>query len=571
MSTRAGTLAHTLRSFQRHATLNLMPKAGGSVLATLLFTDIVGSTQIAEEMGNRRWQELLSRHHRLIRAELKRTGGRELDTAGDGFFASFDSPASAIRCAWGASEAVSVLGIAIRAGVHIGEAEVADGKLSGVNVHVAARVMALAEPGEVLLTQGVRELVRGAGIAIADRGVHQLKGIEGEQHLYAVTEVDGAPHPTLPDEAERRSRRNAIAPPTFAKRRRVRVVAGVAALAVVAAAGAFALTAGGSSRPRPGPLRITGNAAALVDPKTGKLAKVIPLQTTPVAIAAGAGAIWVAETGGTVARIDPSSGKVQTIGVGGSIADIVVGGDVAWAFDAREQIITPINGRSAAVGTPIRFATDHRYGPTSLDGVAFGDDALWLSGVTNYHNFVDRIDPATGKIDGIAAFDVASFKMAVGEGYAWAASESQVVKIALTAHRIPIVEPTTCDAECRVQISSLEYEISTYDASKLSSNGQPVAVAGSGSVWILEPTGELLAIDPSTANVAARSNTCPGATGFAVGVGRLWVTCQDGSVSALDQRTGHVVATSPVPGGLPTDVAVAADGTPWIIAESKAL
>src|SRR6266540_555257 len=210
-----------------------MPKGGRSILTTLLFTDIVGSTRLAEEMGDRRWRELLARHHRLIRIELKRHEGRELDTAGDGFFARFDTPASAIRCACAASDAVRALGIEIRAGVHIGECEILDGKVSGVNVHIGARTMAEARGGQVLVTGGVRDMVKGAGFGFADSEMHELKGVEGEWHLFEVTSVDDSPRPPAAPEEEARARRDTIEPPPLVKRKGVRIAAMTMALAVV--------------------------------------------------------------------------------------------------------------------------------------------------------------------------------------------------------------------------------------------------------------------------------------------------------------------------------------------------
>jgi basic membrane protein A and related proteins len=206
-----------------------------------MFTDIVGSTRVAEEMGDRRWRELLARHHRILREALREFGGRELDTAGDGVFARFDSPGSAIRCACSFADAVRELGIEIRAGVHIGECEVFDGKLSGVNVHVGARTMAEAGAGQILVTGGVRDMVRGAGLGFADRGLHELRGTAGEWHLYEVTSVDDVPRDPPPPEHESRSRRDAIVPPPFRKRRRVRLVAVVTASAVLLTGASIAL------------------------------------------------------------------------------------------------------------------------------------------------------------------------------------------------------------------------------------------------------------------------------------------------------------------------------------------
>ena len=156
------------------------------VLATALFTDIVGSTEKVAELGDRGWKELVERHHAQVRGLLARYRGREMDTAGDGFFAVFDGPARAIRCAKGIVEAVRPLGIEVRAGLHTGECEIIDTKCGGLTVSIGARVAALAGPGEVLVSQTVKDLVAGSGLAFAERGEHELKGVPGSWRIYAV-------------------------------------------------------------------------------------------------------------------------------------------------------------------------------------------------------------------------------------------------------------------------------------------------------------------------------------------------------------------------------------------------
>jgi class 3 adenylate cyclase len=156
------------------------------MLVTVLFTDIVESTAKAIELGDRGWRDLLERHHTLVRRELLRHRGREIDTAGDGFLAAFDGPARAIRCACAITEGVRDLGLSVRAGLHTGECEVADGKIAGIAVHTGARVAALAGAGEVLVSNTVRDLVAGSGIQFTGRGAHALKGIPGEWRLFAV-------------------------------------------------------------------------------------------------------------------------------------------------------------------------------------------------------------------------------------------------------------------------------------------------------------------------------------------------------------------------------------------------
>jgi class 3 adenylate cyclase len=154
-------------------------------LATLLFTDIVDSTTHVARLGDAGWRELLERHHALVRTELARARGDEVDTAGDGFFAAFDGPARAVRCAKAIVDRMHDLGIEVRSGLHTGECEIVDGKMSGIAVHTGARVAAHASPGEVLVSSTVKDLVAGSGLEFEDRGVHELKGIPGDWRLYA--------------------------------------------------------------------------------------------------------------------------------------------------------------------------------------------------------------------------------------------------------------------------------------------------------------------------------------------------------------------------------------------------
>ena len=176
-------------------------------LATILFTDIVGSTDLAVSLGDREWQRLVAAHHAAVRRELRRFRGREVDTAGDGFFAVFDQPAQAIRAAEAIVAAIVKLGVSVRAGLHAGEAVAADEKIGGIAVHIANRIMSAAEPGEVLVSGTLRDLVSGSGLEFRDRGLHDLKGIPGEWQLWALVreltdaaadEFAGALHPAAP-------------------------------------------------------------------------------------------------------------------------------------------------------------------------------------------------------------------------------------------------------------------------------------------------------------------------------------------------------------------------------------
>jgi len=163
------------------------PPVPESVLTTVLFTDLVGSTEHASAIGDSEWRRILGEHHTLVRRELARFRGEERDTAGDGFFATFDGPARAIRAGEAIASEVRELGLGVRVGVHVGECELHDGKPTGIAVNIGARVSALAHPGEVLVTGTVRDLVAGSGLHFDDRGEHELKGIPGAWRLYAAS------------------------------------------------------------------------------------------------------------------------------------------------------------------------------------------------------------------------------------------------------------------------------------------------------------------------------------------------------------------------------------------------
>ena len=160
--------------------------ADDRVLATVLFTDIVDSTQRAAVMGDRDWHALLDAHDAVVRSQLTRFRGREVNTSGDGFLAMFDGPQRAIRCAMSIRDAVQALGIQVRAGLHTGECEVRGDDIGGIAVHIGARVSALAGPNDVLVSSTLRDLVIGSGLEFDDRGAHQLKGVPGDWHLFAV-------------------------------------------------------------------------------------------------------------------------------------------------------------------------------------------------------------------------------------------------------------------------------------------------------------------------------------------------------------------------------------------------
>ena len=169
------------------------PSEPERMLATVLFTDVVGSTELAARLGDAKWRELLGRHHSLVRRTLARFSGQEIDTAGDGFFATFDGPGRAVQAALAIVAGLDEIGISVRAGLHTGEFEVMDGKPAGLGVSVGARIAGAASAGEVLVSRTVRDLVAGSDIRFEERGVHQLKGVPGDWTLYAAQAPEHAP------------------------------------------------------------------------------------------------------------------------------------------------------------------------------------------------------------------------------------------------------------------------------------------------------------------------------------------------------------------------------------------
>jgi class 3 adenylate cyclase len=162
------------------------PSEVDRVLATVLFIDIVGSTERAAALGDAHWRDLMGKYHQQVGRVVARLGGRVINTAGDGVFASFDGPARAIRCACAVRDAVAALGLTLRSGVHTGECEVHGDQIAGIAVHIGARVAAHAEPGEILLSSTVKDLVAGSGLRFVDRGSHTLKGVAGRWRLFSV-------------------------------------------------------------------------------------------------------------------------------------------------------------------------------------------------------------------------------------------------------------------------------------------------------------------------------------------------------------------------------------------------
>jgi class 3 adenylate cyclase len=370
-------------------------------LMTVLFLDVVGSTALATELGDMRWRVVLTSFRATVRQELKRHGGREQDTSGDGFFATFAEPVQALRGAAAIAAAVQQIGLDVRSGIHTGEVEEVDGTLGGIGVHIGARAMALAGPAEVMVTSTVKELVAGSGARFDDAGEHELKGVEGRWRLHRLRSIDVELPPPLAREVA--AERLAGLAPGSRRRRWVLVAAAAVLLAAAAVAGGIFATRG-SSTP-------TGKITLIqLDPRSGDIVRTVRDGTLGCPCGANLfavnGTLW--ERGGIngdrIVVRDMSTGHVQRVkkapagsidgAVGfGSIwllrSVVVAKGSVGVTLFNGVQRLDELSGRPVA---RIRFTGDLENGT-----IVVGDGAVW---VLQPDGTLSRIDPATNHVTG---------------------------------------------------------------------------------------------------------------------------------------------------------------------------
>ncbi len=323
-------------------------------LATILFTDIVGSTDVAARLGDRGWRKVVAAHHDVVRRQLKRFGGREIDTSGDGFFASFDQPAQAVRAADSILSEVSGLGLQLRAGVHTGECEMIGRKVGGIAVHIAARVMSAAGAGEVLVSSTVRDLVSGSGLTFIDRGAHELKGVPDEWHLYALERQQ--PDSVASGESAGLVASSADAGNAAGGRGGRWVLVGIVIIGGAALLGSIALLALANRGPAtaarpPGP-----DTVVEIEREKGDVSSVRDVPAGPVAIAVDGERLWIASLDAGVISSLPVSGSSsasQPIGRVGEPTDLAIGNGQVWSADAFNQTVTLIDSASGAVSRTV--------------------------------------------------------------------------------------------------------------------------------------------------------------------------------------------------------------------------
>jgi YVTN family beta-propeller protein len=475
-------------------------------LTTVFFTDIVGSTELAAELGDRAWRDLVQEHHKTVRAALRRHGGREVDTAGDSFFAVFDAPAAAVECALDVGTAVQALGLQVRAGLHVGEVEQIAGKVGGITVPIGSRIMAAAGPGEVLVSATLRDLAAGAGLHFEDRGTRELKGVPGEWRLYAVTRTGGGAGSAELADTERSKRRatavrRARSRPVW--QRHPRAVAGVVLGLVVVMVG-VGLWVWSPWLP-PAIPAVAENSVGVIDPGRNVIVGRAAVGNQPAAIAVGEGSVWIANTGdGTVSQVDPETHSViDTIDVGRSPTGIAVGAGSVWVANSGERSVTRINAATRRVVDTVAVGNGPR-------AIAFGADALWVANAGD--GTVTRIDPASGAAGDPIGLASLPSGLAVDDGGTWVTSE----------------EGGT--------VTHLDPKTGVTLAAPVAVGSRPDAVAiGAGAVWVANfADGSVSRVDPSNHRVTGVIDVGGTPVGLAVSGEILWVADSGGGIQRVD-------------------------------------
>jgi YVTN family beta-propeller protein len=494
----------------------------GRTLATVFFTDMVGSTELAARLGDQRWRQLLDTYHRVVRQAIRRGGGREVDSAGDGFFAVFDSPAGAIRTAAALTDELHRLGLEVRTGLHTGEVELMGGKVGGIAVHLGARVGGVAGPGEILLTSTVRDLVAGSDTRFVDRGMRTLKGIPGEWHIYAV-ERPGAV-PLAPEALEVTAGQRAR---TRRTRRILPVGAAGVVLVAVAAASAVIAARHGSSSPAAASVTPGPDSVGHLDASASAFTTAVKTGgRQPTDVAVGGGAVWVLNyQSATLVRVDaPTGALVGTSAVGGPPTGVAFGAGAVWI--TTEFGLTGGVGGSVIRFNPVTNGIDKVI--TVGDGVqavAFGSqpEAVWAT--NQLENTVIRIDTATNAVSATIQLGHRPEALAVGADGVWVGAADMTL-----LH----IDPATNTVIRTIQLRTV-----------------PTAVAvGDGAVWIASSSANSVTrVDPASDRAVLAIPVDTGPTGIAAADGAVWVAASvAGTVDRIDPATNRVIAHTPVQG-----------------------
>ena len=519
-------------------------------LAAVVFTDIVGSTEVAARLGDEGWKRLLERHLRLVRSSLHRFGGREIDTAGDGLYATFESPAQAIAFAFDVAERDQALAIRVRSGVHMGEVELIGGKPGGIAVPIGARIAALAAPDEVLVSGTVRDLVSGSDVGFEDRGTAELKGVPGRWAIFAARALERPAE--LPPEA-RLPMRERIS--THLRSTRARVILVLAVLvALIGSAGTVYLFV----QPRflPG---VEANSVGRIRGDGGGIVSARQVGSVPDAIAFGAGSLWVTDTTtGSVARIDPTTSLVvETIPVRSSPNGVAAGHGAIWVTNGNDRSVSRVSPLTNQVIDTIPVGN----GPS---GVA--TDEHWVWATNRLDGTLARIDPQKGDAE---TFRIGTTPagVATGAGSVWVSDfdTGEVVRIdpatGTPIYRIPVGNGPTSIAVGDGQVwvvNSRDGTVSHIDpstnsvAATIAVGAEPgVVAAAGGSVWVtVSSTADIVQIDPATNLPVRRIPAQSRPRGIVVAEGDAWFTARadtgshrGGTLRIIGQTTDDVPNT----------------------------
>ena len=484
-------------------------------LATVLFTDMVGSTERAIELGDRAWQALLRRHHRAVREELRRYGGHEVDSAGDGFFATFTQPAQAVRCALAVRAAVRPLGLSVRSGIHTGEVEPIGPKVGGVAVHLAARVLSSAEPDEILVTSTVRDLVAGSELTFDDAGARRFKGFVDEWHVFRVM----GPELAAPSQAGSEPPEDGIR-----QRRLVLALGGVIGAALVIG---LAIVVGMTAQP---PVAAAG-PNTVVRIERDELVNVVPVARAPTALASDQGALWVASEAGTLTRIALSDLDAQVVGGVGIPTAVAAADGTVWVAQGYEGRVARVDGADAAVRDTQSL---------HARGIAADGSAVWIT--DDIADRVVRLSTETGREDGAVTLIPGSGPRGIDATGAsvWVANER--------AGTLVEIDPSS--------LALIGHEIG------LGSGPTDVAV-GTEAIWVTSMDADVLyRVDPDAGQVTAEIETCDQPESVVTSEDGVWVACRAGRTVRRFAADGGFVVDVPVP-GVPTALAI--EGTSvWV-------
>jgi YVTN family beta-propeller protein len=497
-----------------------------------MFTDIVGSTELASELGDVRWKQVLATHHGLVRKTLKQYNGHEVDTAGDGFFATFARPADAIRCAGDIIDQLRVIGIHIRAGIHMGEVEQMGAKVGGIAVHIGSRVASQAGDSQILVSSTVHDLVSGSDIRFSDSGTYDLKGVPGEWRLFSVDHqlTDEAPAIPLVEAPQAKAARRRTVP--------VLAVAASGALLAVIALVVVLQTRGSASNV----VAVPGaNTVSLVNTSSHRFAGTVAVGDSPVDAVFGGGSIWVVNASDqTFSRIDSRTQEVLSSArsVGGTPSGIAYGAGSVW-------VITEFGGTNGEVGAVLRF--DPRGGGPKavipvghgVSSIAFGDASIWVTNTIT--NTLSRVDPDVNAVVATIPVGDGPQAVAVGGGSVWVANtvDKSVWKVDGKSNRVSqkvalLSSPTSLAlggttlwvaSETGNTVSKVDTASGTTLAT-IPVGAQPAAiVVSSAGVWLVANAGhDVERIDPTRGRVTERLRVDGSPEGIAVDGNRVWVT-----------------------------------------------